>query len=292
MARKKRKKPSATIFIIIGIVLLVAGIVVLKLLPQPTKPFQRLPVAKKLIPQTLSKIPKIKRPRPSLPKLPHPRVAILIDDLGWNIAIAQSLIQMDFPLTFSILPSLPYSIRIAELAANHHREVLLHLPMEPYGYTNTQKDQEVLLTTMEREVLEKITRTYLEKVPHIIGVNNHMGSKFTENPEKMKIILQILGEKGLFFIDSRTSKNSVGYQTAKELGLKAGQRKIFLDNQPTEDYIIQQLTKLEKLAREDLNNGIIAIAHPHPSTIAALGKVLPKLKASGIEIVPVSELIN
>jgi hypothetical protein len=120
-----------------------------------------------------------------------------------------------------------------------------------------------------------------------------MGSKFTEDPDKIRPVLKVLREKGLIFVDSRTSKDSVAYKLAKEMGLKATQRQIFLDNNQTEEAIIKQIMKLERLTKtEKGRNGVIAIAHPYPSTISALSKALPKLKASGIEIVPVSQLVN
>jgi polysaccharide deacetylase 2 family uncharacterized protein YibQ len=151
----------------------------------------------------------------------------------------------------------------------------------------------ILLTDMDEEILANKTRAYLAQIPGAKGVNNHMGSKFTEAPDKIKAVLRVLKEKGLFFIDSRTSKDSVAYKHAKEMGLKAGQRKIFLDNNRAEDAIIKQIMELERLAKSgSKGNGVIAIAHPYPSTLSALRKTLPKLQAAGIEIVPASQLAN
>ena len=302
MAKKKRKRagskgrtPRGIIFI--GITLLIGGIALLKVLPKPGEHIKPYYQAKP--PATLSPT-KITPPKKELPPLPPPlpetapaRIAILIDDLGIDEAAAQSLLQMDFPLTLSILPSLPHSLTIARLAKKHHREVLLHLPMEPHGYSRNKLYPDILLTDMDEQTLLKKTRACLEQIPDIIGVNNHMGSKFTEYPDKMRPVLKVLKEQGLFFIDSRTSKDSVAYRLAKEMGLRANQRQIFLDNNQTEEAIIKQIMALGRLAKStNGRKGVIAIAHPHPSTISALSKTLPKLKTSGIEIVPVSYLLD
>jgi len=299
MSRPKPKRSSSLRYIVLNLILLTGGIVLLKLIPPPMS--TPLPPRVK---RGIFHIPRSKeetgKPRegqvpPPTKSTVHPRLAIIIDDLGTNRKVAESLVRLDFPLTFSILPSLPYSVAIAQLATEHHREVLLHLPMEPHKYNrnSSRRGDDILLTEMSPAELERLTERLLARVPNIVGVNNHMGSRFTEDSEKMRVVLRVLRERGLFFVDSRTSKDSVAYQVAKELGLKAGQRRIFLDNRHEEGYVIRQLLKIKEIAeREGDGARIIAIGHPHPSTIRALVKVLPELKSAGIEIVPVSELVN
>jgi polysaccharide deacetylase 2 family uncharacterized protein YibQ len=295
--RAARKRPAPRRIILTGLVLLVGGIVLLKVYPKPTDPIkprhQTKTLASPVPPKPRPIIKKLPPLPPPLPEIPSTRVAILIDDLGGDEPTAYDFLQINFPLTLSILPSQPHSTAIAQLAKKYQREVLLHLPMEPHGYFKDRMPPHILLTEMNEELLANKTRAYLEQIPGVIGVNNHMGSKFTETPDKIKPVLRVLKEKGLFFIDSRTSKDSVAYKYAKEMGLKAGKRKIFLDNNRAEDAIIKQLMELERLAKnEKEGNGVIAIAHPYPSTLSALRKTLPKLQAMGIEVVPVSKLVN
>lgn len=302
MPKKRRKRVAKKGYplrgiIFLGLFLLIGGIVLLKVLPkpeEPAKPHYQKKSKEALRPTRVTPPKKELSPLPQpLPAIAPARVAIVIDDLGRNKPIVQSLLEIDFPITFSILPSLPYSVTTAQLAKGHYREVLLHLPMEPHSYLKDKKDPDILLTSMDEETLTTKTKAYIEQIPNIIGVNNHMGSKFTENQAKMRPILKVLKEKGLFFVDSRTSKDSVAFKLAKELGLKANQRHIFLDNNQTEEAIIKQIMELGRLAKStNGKNGLIAIAHPYPSTISALRKVLPKLRASGVEIVPLSQLVN
>ena len=117
-----------------------------------------------------------------------------------------------------------------------------------------------------------------------------MGSKFTENERGMRYVMEILKDKNLFFIDSFTTPKSLAYQTAKALGVKTARRQVFLDNEEDEEYIKGQIEKLITIARKD--NTAIGIGHPHSQTINALQKMVPLMKEKGIEIVPVSELVN
>jgi len=220
----------------------------------------------------------------------HPRVAIVIDDLGGEDRISEELLRWDLPITFSILPFTPFSKTLAGEAHRKGREVILHLPMEPHGYPQTRPGEGVLLEEMnERRLLRQLSKD-IEAVPYITGVSNHMGSRLMEDPEKMKIVFLELKRRGLFFLDSRTTPQTIGLQVAQSVGLKATERNIFIDHSSTEEDIKQQLEQLIQLS---LSKGkAIGIGHPHPSTVKSLREMIPKMKEKGIEIVPLSELME
>ncbi len=220
----------------------------------------------------------------------RPKIAIVIDDLGGENKMSQELLRLDFPVTFSILPFTPYSKTLAGEAHRKGKEIILHLPMEPHGYPQTRPGEGVLLGEMDEARLLRQLSKDIEAVPHIKGVNNHMGSRLMEDPEKMEIIFSELKRRGLFFLDSRTTPQTIGLQVAQSVGLKAMERSIFIDNSSTEEDIKQQL---EQLIRLSLSKGkAIGIGHPHPSTLKSLKEMVPKMKEKGIEIVPLSEVME
>lgn len=213
------------------------------------------------------------------------KVAIVIDDIGHNLNLARKL--MELPVTFSILPYRPYSVRIAEEARAKGREVLLHLPMEAKD-PGKDPGKGSLLVSMSSDEIRRIVDKDLRAVPYIKGVNNHMGSLFTEDGRLMEIVLEEVKERGLFFLDSKTTSSSTGYTLAKMMGLKAMERDVFIDNERDVDYIKKQLKRLMEIAKR--RGYGIAIGHPHPSTIAAIREMLPSFEKEGIEVVPVSSL--
>jgi polysaccharide deacetylase 2 family uncharacterized protein YibQ len=220
----------------------------------------------------------------------RPRIAIVIDDLGGENKISQELLRWDLPVTFSILPFSPYSKTLAGEAHRKGKEVILHLPMEPHGYPQIRPGEGVLLEEMdEARFLRQLSKD-IEAVPYIKGVSNHMGSRLMEDPEKMKIVFLELKRRGLFFLDSRTTPQTIGLQVAQSVGLKAVERSIFIDNSSTEEDIKQQLERLIQLS---LSKGkAIGIGHPHPSTIKSLKEMIPKMKEKGIELVPLSVVME
>jgi polysaccharide deacetylase 2 family uncharacterized protein YibQ len=220
----------------------------------------------------------------------RPKIAIVIDDLGGENKRSQELLRLDFPVTFSILPFTPYSKTLAGEAHRKGKEIILHLPMEPHGYPQTRPGEGVLLEEMDEARLLRQLSKDIEAVPHIKGVNNHMGSRLMEDPEKMEIIFSELKRRGLFFLDSRTTPQTIGLQIAQSVGLKAMERSIFIDNSSTKEDIKQQL---EQLIRLSLSKGkAIGIGHPHPSTLKAIKEMVPKMKEKGIDIVPLSEVME
>ena len=230
-------------------------------------------------------------PRVAKPERPiEGRIAIVIDDLGYDKRTGMALLRLDVPLSFSVFPFAPHSRELAREASQEGRDVLLHLPMEPKGYPGQDPGKGRLLTTMGEEQLLTQLDKDLSAIPYVKGVNNHMGSKFTENSELMRIVLKDIGKRGLFFLDSRTTPHTVGFRVAQELGIKTGRRNVFLDNDRDVAKIKTQIAELVNLSKK--NGDAIGIGHPHPEMLQALQETIPSLRENGIEVVPVSMLLE
>ncbi|MFO7753311.1 MAG: divergent polysaccharide deacetylase family protein [Desulfobacteraceae bacterium] len=218
-----------------------------------------------------------------------PRVAIIIDDVGYDKKIARTLAGLDPGLTFSILPDAPYGKQIASLLHEKGADIMLHLPMEPVEYPEVNPGDCAILADMPPDRLLAQLKSNLDSVPHIKGVNNHMGSRITAMPEKMNQIFTILKKRDLFFIDSITSSSSSCESSARLLRLKFGKRDVFLDNIQRQDYIAGQL---EELVRKAESRGrAIGIAHPYDATVETLAKRIYWLKQR-VTLVPASSLVE
>ncbi len=217
------------------------------------------------------------------------RLAIIIDDMGNDRAEDDAVIALPYPLTVSVLPHLPLSAEIADEAVRRGDEVMLHLPMQPDSETTAHEAVE-LRPGMPAKEVRSIFAGMLDTVPHASGVNNHEGSKATADPHLMDALMPALRERGLFFIDSRTTASTVAYDTARRYGVRAASRKVFLDDSLKKKAIQEQIDLAMKDA--DRDGQAIAIGHPHPETIAALREMLPRLKEHGIQLVFASELAH
>lgn len=230
------------------------------------------------------KPPKVSKP------VKHGSIAIIIDDMGANTKDAERLLAIGMPVTFAIIPGLAHSRRVAELAHEKGRGVMIHLPMEPQGYPQQRLEKNGLLLSQSNEEISGRVNAYLKEIPYADGANNHMGSSFTEHEDKMLPVLDVLKRNGMFFVDSKTSSRSVGYPLAVRLGMQAGARNIFLDNEQTVDKIKTQLRAAASMANK--RGRVIAICHPHPETIQALQELLPELKREGITFVTAAHLVR
>jgi hypothetical protein len=218
------------------------------------------------------------------------RAAIVIDDLGQDLQAAQKLLALPYPLTFSVLPKLRYSTETAEEAHRAGREVMLHLPMEPLPGERPSPGEGEIRTGMIAEEVERVLATDLETVPYAVGVNNHMGSRATAQFPLMAAVMDALGERRLYFVDSRTSASSVALDAARRRGLRAFYRSVFLDDTETVPYTLGQLREFRRVVEQQ---GVgLAIGHPHPTTIVALAQFLPELERDDIILVPPSELVR
>ncbi len=218
-----------------------------------------------------------------------PQLVLIIDDLGYDRAAADALLALPFPLTVSVIPHLPLSSEVAEEAYRRGEQVMLHLPMESIGSGVKQEDVE-LRPGMNAAQVDSLLAGMLETVPHAAGVNNHEGSLATSDATLMQELMPALHERGLFFIDSRTSAATVAYDTAEKFGVAAASRKVFLDDVPAREAILSQL---DLAARDAQRDGFaVAIGHPRPDTIAALREGIPRIQARGIRLAFASDVVR
>lgn len=230
-------------------------------------------------------------PLPSTAKVvahTKPRVAIVIDDMGYRKITGDGLLHLDLNLSFSFLPGGPNSASQAKEALKLGRDVLLHLPLEPHD-PSWNLGPGGLYVSMSRERLRNTFARDLAIVPMAIGINNHMGSLFTENETAMRALLTIIRANDLFFLDSITSPKSLGYDLARSMGVKTARRDIFLDNEHDDRKITNQLMKLLTMAEE--HDWAIALAHPYPSTLTVL-KEQETLFRTRVQLVGISELVH
>ena len=225
-----------------------------------------------------------------LPPSGRQKIAIIVDDIGYDMVPLKKLLKIDAPITFSVLPHCIHSIDAAERLHRAGREILLHLPMEPYDFPDKDPGAGALFSWMNEEEIRRQIREDIEAVPYVSGVNNHMGSRFMENKEKLNIVFNQISEDGLFFVDSLTTRHSKGKELAEKIGLRFTSRDIFIDN--NQDFTIILQNFMNPLKKRNRWRTLIIIGHPYPSTISALKEAVPKIKAEGIDIVPVSDLIS
>jgi polysaccharide deacetylase 2 family uncharacterized protein YibQ len=219
-----------------------------------------------------------------------PLLAIILDDLGYDRAPAEALLSLPVPLTVSVLPNHPYSAEIAEEAHRRGDEVLLHLPMESSS-DGAQPEAGELRVGMTPDEVDRHIEEMLESVPHVAGVNNHQGSRATADPLLMNAVMAALRRRGLFFIDSRTTAQTVAYDAAQHDGVRAVYRNAqFLDDTPTREAVLAQISLAERQAFR--LGWAVAIGHPHPGTLAALEEALPQLQARGVRLVLASDLVR
>jgi len=217
------------------------------------------------------------------------RVAIIIDDLGYDEKIASKFLSLDGLISFSVLPHSPFQESIASAVHQGGRDLLLHLPMEPVEYPLVDPGAGALLSSMTAdEFLDQLQKN-LDAVPFAVGVNNHMGSKLTQDPTKMCQLFTILKKRNLFFIDSLTGPRSYCQQAARLLQVKFAQRHVFLDNVQDPAAIRFQIKRLVGIAKE--HGQAIGIGHPYPATWEVLNEELPGIKDQ-VELVRVSELVG
>lgn len=215
-------------------------------------------------------------------------VAIIIDDMGMDRARAARLAALPGPLTFSYLAyARDIDAQSRGARANGH-EIMLHMPMEPEGRDDPGPG--ALRISLTDDEIRARTAASLDRLPLAVGLNNHMGSKFTRDPRAMRPVLAELAARGLLFVDSRTSGSSVGLDVAKQSGVAAAGRDVFLDNEIDARAIRVQLAELERVASR--RGSAIAIGHPHEATIEALAQFLPGMQARGLQLVAASAIVR
>ncbi|MBU1567081.1 MAG: divergent polysaccharide deacetylase family protein [Proteobacteria bacterium] len=196
-----------------------------------------------------------------------PKVAIIFDDMGYSEAIGEQLLKFPLEVTYSFLPFAPHTRKLERLAHRAGKTVFLHLPLEPKDSAFNPGPGAIFLKDSPEAQREKIAQC-LQEVPHAIGINNHMGSAFTEDRPAMTNIIQELKERSLMFVDSYTTPGTVGLQVARQTAVKSFRRSVFLDNVLDEEKICNKLEQLVIISEK--HGRAIGIAHPHRETMSAI----------------------
>ncbi len=232
------------------------------------------------------------RPQSQEPVHPLPRLALVIDDLGYmQPELVTRLCSLPVPFSVAVLPYQEYTRESAEIAYRLGKEVMLHLPMEPIGYPGPGHDpgpNAILYNLPESEIRHRVQMA-LDEVPHRVGVNNHMGSRLTPDRTRMGWVLQEIKARKCFFVDSRTEKDSVAYDVAEQLGVPSMQRRIFLDDDKAFPAMERQWDRALKLAEKE--GFVLIIGHIYPETVEALEKLVPRTKGQ-VRFVTAGQLVR
>ena len=216
-------------------------------------------------------------------------ISIIIDDIGDRLEWGRRAVELPAPIACAFLPHTPYAERLAKLAHTQGKEVLLHLPMQAVGHNALGPG--AITLDMTRLQFVHTVRKNLASIPHVMGINNHMGSLITRHPgHRGWLMAEMRGRGGLFFVDSRTTKQTVALQLAREFKIPSTQRDVFLDDSRDAVKIQQQINRLIKLARR--NGYALGIGHPYPETMRLLEKMIASMAHQGIQLIPVTELIS
>ncbi len=223
---------------------------------------------------------------PTFTPVMAPVIALVLDDLGSDIAATRRAIRLASPATLSFLPYPDATPMLAREAERAGHQVLVHVPMEPEGRDDPGPN--ALLTGLSAGEIGRRLVWALGRVPGFSGINNHMGSRFTADRSALLPVVEILADRHVFFLDSRTTPNSAVIPLSHAFGVASAGRDVFLDDEQTMSAVDAELAVTERIAREQ---GVaIAIGHPHATTLAALEVWLARLR--GFELVPVSTAIR
>jgi polysaccharide deacetylase 2 family uncharacterized protein YibQ len=215
-------------------------------------------------------------------------ISIIIDDIGYNLNRDRRFVDIDAPLTLAILPHTPHAVELANLAFNKHKEIMLHMPMS--SVRGLSAGPGALNDHMSEQDFVQQVRKNLQAIPHIVGVNNHMGSRLTPSEPHMHWLMRELRHQGVaYYIDSMTSRFSRARFTAQQSGLPTLRRDVFLDNIKSEQAIRVQFKRMLRIARRQ--GYAIAIGHPYDETWSVLQQELAKLDSS-VKLIPVSQLFQ
>jgi polysaccharide deacetylase 2 family uncharacterized protein YibQ len=269
--------------------------------PESKKPESKKPEPKKSEPEKPEKKqaePKAKptaeaaKPQRQEPAAPLPRLALVIDDLGYiQPELVTRLCSLPVPFSVAVLPYQEYTRESAEIAHRLGKEVMLHLPMEPIGYPGPGRDpgpNAILFNLPEPEIRRRV-RLALDEIPFRVGVNNHMGSRITPDHLRMGWVLEEIKTRKYFFVDSRTEKDSVAYAVAEELGVPAVQRRVFLDDDKAFPEMEKQWARALKLAGKE--GFVLIIGHIYPETVEALEKLVPRSQGQ-VRFVTAGQLVK
>lgn len=226
----------------------------------------------------------------SLTAAASPRIAIIIDDLGYQRSAGERAIRLPGPVAFAFLPGAPRAAQLARLAHAEGKDVLLHLPLQATSATGSMEPDAIVLDTTQQEFRQVFAQS-LASVPYVVGVNTHQGSLLTRHPGHMRWLMREIAMRGeLFFVDSYTTKHSVALMIAQETGVPSVRRDVFLDHDRQPQTLVAEFERLKKIARRQ--GHAVGIGHPYPETLAFLERALPLLEDDGFQLVSISEVIT
>lgn len=217
------------------------------------------------------------------------KLAVIVDDCGYDMSSVRTILNTGLPLNFAVLPYKPYSSDVLEMIKSGGRVAMLHLPMEPMDRSAMSEGSSTICTDMSKDKILELTRKAINSLPGVSGVNNHQGSKATADSATMTTVLQELRNQDLFFVDSRTSSKSVARDKAVAMGVPTARNDIFLDNSSDVQAIRKQIYKAMDIAEK--NGSAIAICHARPNTAKAWSMYAEEIKNTGIELVPITDLL-
>ncbi len=235
-------------------------------------------------------IPKEKIPEEGAGLRSSPQLALIIDDGGYNMENFKEMLGIGKPITYAILPFTPHAREAALLAHREGSEVMLHLPMEPHNGEQYALEKDTVRIGMESRQVQKILEDALKQVPHVRGINNHMGSKATEDPQVMEALMQVLKKEGLYFIDSNTSFQTLGPEMARKAGVASRRNDQFIDREKKIEAIKNAIRLAMRKAKQE--GRAVAIGHPHPLTARAIKEMISEIEKEGIRLVFASEVVG
>jgi polysaccharide deacetylase 2 family uncharacterized protein YibQ len=225
---------------------------------------------------------------PFTPDGNKPLISIVIDDVGLSRARTEQLAKLQGPITIAFLTYAEHLQEQADMVRQLGHETIVHFPMEPSA--GQDPGPNALLTRLPEQEIRRRLKWGLSRFEGFVGFNNHMGSKFTSDRSKMRLVAEAARERGLLYLDSVTSAASTGWETAHDAGVPTVKRDIFLDNDSSFEPILVQLGRVEQVARE--NGSAIAIGHPHEATIEALNQWLEEIRGRGFQLAPLSAVVR
>ncbi len=251
--------------------------------PKPAKPVYEVFPPKKIARRTTKPAP-LPRPTDGLPQ-----VAIIIDDIGYDRQLLRQFLELDIPLTFSVLPKSPFRKSALKAIRSRNHEIMLHQPMEPEEFPQVDPGPGALLASMSPDELIAQLNRNLDALPGVKGINNHMGSRLTAESTRMYQVFSVLKERRLYFVDSRSTVATVCRPSARMFQVPFAERDIFLDHFQEAGFVRNQFKEL--LREADRHGQAVAIGHPYPVTIEIFREVLPTLKKR-VNLVSASEIVR
>lgn len=219
----------------------------------------------------------------------YPKLAILIDDVGMNTKVAENFVELGMKLNYAVLPFLPRSLEAGEILRKAGHTTILHMPMEGSNENLNKKTEGLLHSKMPAQEIKKTFDKAMDNVGNLKGFNNHMGSVFTSNEEKIKTLLDYIKDKDLYFIDSNTSRNTKAHEIAKKIGIPTFKCSGFLDNSNKVEDIEKEIVRFINMAKD--REKVLVIGHYHQNMVEALKNKKEFIEKSGVKLVYIEEIL-